>query len=156
MSEAVLFHGGVPGLWVGDVLLPNMAHARFVDGCAECEAHKRGESVFDPLTPSDWVYATSDREYARYYASRAVKGTLYRVRLEGETERSTEDPFPTWRARRAIVLGVPERNITMTMKQRRCLFLRWGGTSEEFDAMIAKMTSPVRTGRAPLGEGRER
>lgn len=139
MSEpAVLFHGGAAGLRPGDVIVPGMAEHRFVDGCEICAAHARGESTtLDPLTPHDWVYATTDRPYARYYASRAVKGTLYRVRLEGDIEQSTEDEFPTWRARRGVVVSVLERRVQLTMRERRRLFIRWGGTPREFNEMLA-------------------
>jgi len=148
-APGVLFHGGVPGLWVGDVIVPNMAEHRYVDGCAHCEAQRAGgETEIDPPTPPDWVYATSDLLYARYYASRAVRGTLYRVRLEGDIEPSTEDPFPTWRARRAVVVRVPERNVTLTWPERRRLFVRWGGTSEEFDAMVRSTLTARSTRKA--------
>ena len=133
-----LYHGGVPGLWVGDEILPGMARHRYVEGCPCCEAQARGEHTgIDPPTPEGWVYATSDKEYARFYASRAVNGTLYRVQLVGDVEPSSEDHFPTWRARKAVVLGVLNQNVTLTHGQRRRLFLRWGGSPEEFAAMVA-------------------
>lgn len=138
-----LYHGGVGGLWAGDVLVPGMSHARHVDGCAQCEAQASGKFVrgFDPPTPPAWVYATTDRDYARYYASRAVRGNLYEVELEGDVEESVEDPFPTWRGRRAVVLRVPELKITLSMKQRKKLWRRWGGTPEEFDQIVRSLVS---------------
>ena len=141
-TTPVLYHGGVAGYWIGDLLTPNNAEHRYVDGCQHCAAQREGRFlVLDPPTPPDWVYATSDREYARFYASRAVRGSLYRVRLEGDVEPSIEDPFPTWRGRRAIILGVPEIRVTLTMRQRRKLWCRWGGTPEEFDQMIRNFYS---------------
>lgn len=136
---AKLYHGGVGGLWVGGVIEPDNAHMRHVEGCQQCAAQAAGVFVkgFDPPTPERWVYATTDREYARYYASRAVRGNLYVVALVGDVEESVEDPFPTWRGRQAVVRRVPEQSITLTMRQRRKLFLRWGGTAGEFDQMIA-------------------
>lgn len=136
-----LYHGGVAGLWVGAVIEPNMADHRYVDGCPQCAAHADGVHIhgYDPPTPEDWVYATTDREYARYYASRAVRGSLYVVNLEGDVEKSIEDPFPTWRGRRAIILRVPETKIVLTMKQRRKLFVRWGGTTEEFALLVSRI-----------------
>lgn len=146
MAPDVLYHGGVGGHWRGGVILPNMAAHRYVDGCAECAAQAAGKASghMDPPTPPDWVYATADREYSRYYASRAMGGWLYKVRLEGDVGPSAEDPpqFPTWRGRRAVVLGVPERNITLTMAQRRRLYVRWGGTPEEFAEMVASVRAP--------------
>lgn len=139
-----LFHGGAPGLSVGDVIVPGMAEARYVDGCPDCEAHKAGHHgplSGDPATPPEWVYASEDRQYARYYASRAVKGWLYGVRLDGEVERSAEDPpeFKSWRGRRAVVTSVLERAVVLTMRERRRLFVRWGGTRREFDEMIGDL-----------------
>jgi len=66
-----LYHVGVAGLAVGSVVLPNMAGHRHVEGCKQCEAQRDGTWVqgTDPGTPANWVYATSDRPYARYYAS---------------------------------------------------------------------------------------
>lgn len=140
MKATVLYHGGVAGFWCGDVLVPNMAEHRFVPGCEHCEAQRDGAATaIDPPTPPNWIYATSDREYARYYASRVVGGTLYRVQLEGDVEPSTEDPFPTWRGRRATIVGVPERHITLTMGQRRRLWIRWGGDETGFANMVASL-----------------
>lgn len=138
----LLFHGGVAGLRCGDRILPNMAEHRYVEGCAHCDAQRDGvaSSGFDPATPEGWVYASSDREYARYYASRAVGGTLYRVRLEGDVEPSLEDPFPSWRGRSAVVVEVLATKVQLTNSQRLRLFLRWGGTEAEFKAMVDTMT----------------
>ena len=141
----ILFHGGVRGFWPPQILRPDMAHHRFVDGCPDCELHKHGLSRpgGDPATPHGWIYATSDRDYARWYASRAVKGWLYEVELRGEHELSTEDPpqFQTWRARDLIVRHVLEKNVVLTMDERQRLFIRWGGTAEEFEQMINELRS---------------
>lgn len=140
MKPLVLWHGGVGGLWRGGIIKPDMAEHRYVEGCPHCEAQRTGTWApgEDPGTPSGFVYATSDREYARYYASRAVRGTLYRVEL-ADAELSNEDKFPSWRGSSARVLEVRERNITLTWAQRRRLFLRWGGTDAEFDAMVTQV-----------------
>ena len=142
-----LFHGGAPGLHPGDVIRPGMAASRYVDGCPDCEAHKAGHHgplSGDPATPEEWVYASEDRQYARYYASRAVKGWLYSVELRGEVARSPEDPeqFGSWRAREAVVLAVYECSVRLTMKERRRLFIRWGGTEREFAEMVSAIASP--------------
>ena len=136
-----LFHGGVGDLWSGHIIKPDMAHARYVDNCPQCEAQRAEVIVagFDPPTPHGFVYATLDREYARYYASRAIRGWLYEVELIGEIEESTEDPFPTWRSPSAKVLRVLEKRITLTMDERQRLFIRWGGTKGEFNAMVLNL-----------------
>jgi hypothetical protein len=135
-TKRKLYHGGVAGMRRGDLILPGMAEHRYVPGCPHCEAQRSGETTVDPPTPPDWVYATHDWLYARYYASRAVRGTLYSVELIGDVESSTEDLIPTLRARSARVLRVLERRIVLTMHERRSLFLRLGGTDSEFDEMV--------------------
>lgn len=137
-----LYHGGIGDLWKGSLLLPDMASRRLHDGCAQCEAHRHGLNIdgFDPSTPHGFVYATSDIEYARYYASRAGNGWLYEVALLPPVEESTEDPFPTWRAPQARIVRVLEKRITLTMQQRRALFIRWGGSEEEFRRMISDLS----------------
>lgn len=138
-GTGLLWHGGAKGLIRGDTIDPDMAHTRYVEGCACCEDHKRREKTVDPATPDGWVYATSHRLYGRYYASRAVGGDLYKVRLKGEIEQSTEDHFPTWRARAAVVEKVVARNIILSMRERRNLFLKWGGTIGEFENMVVSV-----------------
>ena len=141
MSERILFHGGMPGLRVGSVVVPDMQKCRLIDGCPTCAAQAANINAGDPSTPSGWVYACADRPYARYYASRAVGGTLYRVRLEGDIESATEDPpqFHAFRARRAVVVSVLENNIILTMPERLKLWKRWGGNEAEFEAMVASV-----------------
>jgi hypothetical protein len=145
MRHDLLFHGGVAGRKVGDVLLPNMAEHRYVEGCPCCASQRMGQGP-DPATPSDWVYGCADRPYARYYASRALGGSLYRVRLEGDVERSVEDPDWSWtyRGRRAVVVAVVERNVVLTMQERQKLFIRWGGTHKEFGAMVESVLQQAR------------
>lgn len=136
-NRQLLWHGGVAGLRRGDILHPGMEQ-RCIEGCPICDAHRAGDNhVFDPSTPAGWVYATSSRIYGRFHASKAFKGDLYRVRLLGAVERSREDlHFPTWRAPEARIEKVVERRVILTMKQRRHLFHRWGGSDREFDAMV--------------------
>lgn len=135
-EPTMLFHGGMPELWRGTIIKPDMAHVRYVDNCPQCKAQKQGQFGLDPPTPHGYVYATTDRDYARYYASRAVKGWLYQVELLGDPEKSDEDYFPTWRSTGAKVIKVLEKRITLTMVERQRLFIRWGGTEGEFKAML--------------------
>jgi hypothetical protein len=132
-----LFHGGVAGLRPGELIVPHPP--RSVDGCAVCAARGRREDyvvpglgVVDPPTARpDRVYVTSDREYARYYASAAWLGDLYVVRLVGEVEESDEDPFASWCAEAAEVVSVYSRCVQLTMAQRRRLYARWGVADAE-------------------------
>lgn len=126
------FHGGVPGLTVGDRIVPHPPHV--VDGCQVCAARAAGQQPvvaglgnIDPVTDRpDRVYVTTDREYARFYASRYWLGDLYTVRPDDPLEPSDEDLFPTWCAPAATVTGIVSRAVRLTDRQRRALVRRWG------------------------------
>lgn len=131
-----LWHGGKPGLRVGDLLVPGERH--YVDGCAVCEAKRRGENyrvagaVVDPINRhEDRVYVTSDREYARFYASKYPRGDLYTVEPVGElVDVGSEDPFPTWAVESARVVSVYDTYVCLTRGQRRTLLNRWRKVDE--------------------------
>jgi hypothetical protein len=119
------FHGGKPGLDPGDVLVPGPPN--FLDDCPICQEVKAGRSTpFEQPTGSpDRLYITSDKEYARFYASKYPRGSLYVVEPLGELEPSTEDRFPTWKVLEARVRSVYDRCVVLTASQRRVLFRRW-------------------------------
>ncbi|MFD6935293.1 hypothetical protein ACFWAP_03925 [Streptomyces goshikiensis] len=150
-----LFHGGVPGLKVGDLVEPSPP--RHVVGCAVCAARARGEdyvvpdlgSIDPPTGRPDRVYFTSDREYGRFYASLAWRGDLYVVEPVGDIEPSTEDYFPTWCAPAARVLSVYTRAVQLTMPERRRLYRRWGGL-QAVSAVKARFAA--QTEKAALSE----
>jgi len=133
MSDGLLFwHGGVPGLRAGDLILPG--HERkHLDGCVFCEARAAQASggpkpALDALSERpDRVYATTHRLYARYYASLFGRGDLYRVRAQddAELERSWEDYVPTWTARAWLVVAVVDRAVMLTWPERRRLVREW-------------------------------
>lgn len=129
-TDTRYWHGGAPGLKPGELLEPG--HNRTVDGCAICEARVSGltatiagHAIDPPTGRPTHVYITSDREYARFYASMARFGDLYRVEPVGVLEPSTEDPFPTWTTTAARVLAVYDRAVRLTPQQRRRLMRRW-------------------------------
>lgn len=126
MSDLRLWHGGMPGLRVGEVLLPG--HARKThEGCAVCEARANGQHAgIDPPSARAAVYITNSKEYARYYASLYGRGDLYTVEPVGPVELSREDHFPTWTCGAARVVGVYQRAILLTWTQRRALWRLWG------------------------------
>lgn len=133
MSPTTRFwHGGVPGLRPGDLITPG--HERvFHDGCVYCAARRDGNAVvapggelIDPPTGRpDRVYITSDRDYARFYASLYGRGDLYRVEPVGDLERSTEDRFDSWCVEAARVLAAVDWAVRLTPGQRRSLQRRW-------------------------------
>jgi hypothetical protein len=132
-----LFHGGVPGLKPGDVLVPGRRH--YEDGCPVCTEKARGVNAtlggiaIDPVNQhEDRVYVTSDREYARFYASKYPMGDLYVVAPLGEQlDVGSEDPFLTWAVASARVVSVYERTVRLTHRQRVTLLERWRRVDQE-------------------------
>ncbi|WP_326646599.1 hypothetical protein OG884_18390 [Streptosporangium sp. NBC_01755] len=127
----------------GDLVVPGRPH--FVDGCDVCDAHKAGQShEVDPLTVhQDRIYITTDREYARFYASKYPRGDLYTVDPVGELVPSQEDHFPTWHVAEARVHGVYDRYVQLTWKQRRTLMRRWERADREVWFARLASTSPA-------------
>lgn len=134
MSDSRLWHGGIAGLNPGDLILPG--HSRRIhDGCAICEARARGEHAgIDPPSAKVAVYITSDKEYARHYASLWGYGDLYTVEPVGPVEVSNEDHFPSWTCEAARVVKVYQRAVLLTWTQRRALFKRWTVADAEAEA----------------------
>jgi hypothetical protein len=149
----VLYHGGIKGKNVGDILVPAPPHQD--DGCPICEARAKGRhftvrqarawalsmgekgrpmlralegadpnSTIDPPTPEQSVYSTESFEYARWYAARS-RGDLYRVEPIGDAVRSTEDPFPTWKSQTLKVVSVVERSVFLDRRDRRSIQRLW-------------------------------
>lgn len=122
------FHGGVRDLRIGDLITPG--HDRKMhDGCPWCEARARGEAfagIDAPSVHTDRVYFTTERLYAKHYASLWGRGDLYRVEPVGKVERSTEDSIETFMTPALRVVGVYERAVLLTMSERRRLFRLWG------------------------------
>ncbi len=99
-SVSLLFHGGAPGLQVGDLLRAN------------------------PI--GSYVFLTPDRQYARYFAGVCDHGDLYIAEPIGKLEKSMmADPFPAFCAREARIVAVPERSVALRPTERRKLFARW-------------------------------
>lgn len=135
MSDSRLWHGGKPGLTPGQVLLPG--HSRRIhEGCAFCAAREAGGTVagIDPPSAKHAVYVTSDKEYARHYASLYGYGDLYTVEPVGERAVSDEDHFPTWACDSARVVAVYQRAVRLTWSQRRALYRRWEVADREHEA----------------------
>ena len=124
-TDVRYWHGGIPGLRPGDLIVPSAPN--YLDNCPICQAKRAGiNTPLDPLTVHpDSVYLTTDREYARFYASKFPRGDLYRVEPVGEPVASDEDRFPTWRAPSARVAAVLDRCVTLTHRQRATLLNRW-------------------------------
>jgi len=146
-----LFHGGVAGLAIADLLEPGHTRDNRHPGCPVCEARARGEtyrvggrSMDPPSSRPDRVYLTTERLYALFHASLYGRGDLYIAEPIGAVDPSTEDPFPAFYAESARVIAVPQRAVVLRQSERRKLYLAWGKSegrskrvaSEEFERLI--------------------
>jgi len=126
-TDIRLWHGGIPGLKIGDILIGG--HERnTLDGCPMCEARKSGAALLGLDPPSEHpnkVYITNEREYARFHASLYGRGDLYVVEPIGETVPSTEDNIPTLLVDEARIVGVYDRAVLLSWTQRRRLMRIW-------------------------------
>lgn len=142
MSTPTLFHGGIAGLRVGDIIEPG--HARKTrDGCPYCEARERGEAhqgLDGPSQRPDRVYATEHRLYAKQFASLWGRGDLYRVSPIGACERSTEDTIPSWCAEQYRVEAVLDRAVQLTNTERRRLIREWTVFDDQHAARQAQLS----------------
>lgn len=131
-----LWHGGIPGLRVGDIIKPG--HGRRVhEGCPWCMAREEGKAhlgIDGPSRHPDRVYATTHRLYAKHYASLWGRGDLYRVEPVGDLEPSTEDSIEAYTAPAFRVIAVYERAVLLSMTERRRLFREWAAAD---DAKVA-------------------
>ncbi len=122
-----LFHGGIPDLRAGDLIEPG--HERRVHaGCPWCTARAAGGSflgIDGPSERTDRVYATSNRLYAKHYASLWGRGDLYRVSPVGELEPSTEDSIESFTAPAWRVESILDRAVLLTDSERRRLSREW-------------------------------
>lgn len=141
------YHGGHPGLWPGDEILPQGPGrlARHHDGCAVCDAQAAGQATsIDPATGRpDRVYVTTDWLYAKYYASRYGRGDLYVVRPAADLEASPEDLLDARTCSSAVVVEVLARAVTLTHAERRHLWNRWPTTPGERPMSYREMCALV-------------
>ena len=112
-----LYLGGAPGFKPGDLIEPHPS--KHVDGCAWCA------SGADDSHAPDRVFGTTFRLYAKFYASKYVRGWLYIVEPEGELEPSTADPFECYSAPAMRVVKVSERAVELNPSERRHLWKEW-------------------------------
>lgn len=120
-----LYHGGAPGLRVGDILDPH--HDRPIhDGCETCranaEAAKAGhgyDGTDGPTHIKTHVYATPAKWYAKLHASLYGYGDLYRVEPIGILQVSTEDDVETIMAPTMRIVAVADRAVRLSNRERR-------------------------------------
>ncbi len=157
----ILYHGGHPGLDVGELLVPSAPHVE--DGCPICAARVSGKlytvrqarawalsmgeagvpmlralegadpnAPVDPPSEARAVYLTTHRLYATWYAARS-RGDLYRVAPLGGLVRSESDHFPSFIAPAARVLEVLRRGVFLKRAERRELGREWRKADERVD-----------------------
>lgn len=150
----VYYHGGVPKLHVGDLVVPSPPH--MTDGCYLCVARSEGRTVtvgeyravvqgygvkgeallrmlegepddasMDPPNQRPGVYITTSTEYATWFAARSGHGDLYQVKPIGPMEASDEDHIPSFIVGSARVVKVLRRTVWLTRKERRHLQRMW-------------------------------
>lgn len=135
MPSTRLWHGGAPGLRVGDVLYPDPSRtAHLVDGCPTCEARRAGEQLATDNNDASLVYVTTDREYARIYAAGWPRGDLYRVEVDELPDVQSPDPVPSWGVRAARIAAVYDRCVSLTPAQIRRLLRRTGSARQPAEA----------------------
>jgi len=151
-KRTMYYHGGTPDLHIGDTIQPGQeGNRRHVEGCPICAARNIGNSpAVDPIPNHDGVYVTTDREYGRYYASLAHRGTLYVVEPVGELILSAEDRFPTYICQEARVTGIYQRQVQLTDSQRRRLLARWIEADARADGWLDRWQSMSVAGRRNL------
>jgi len=127
-----LYHGGRPGLRVGQIITSDMGGRPEVDGCPICRQRAEQQSgggaapIIDPIPAHPGhVYATPHRLYARHYASLWGRGWVYTVAPEGEVTPSAEDSIESYRAPGWRVTSVLERAVLLTWSERRRLLREW-------------------------------
>lgn len=142
MSRTALYHGGAPGFRAGDIITPHPT--KHLEGCQWCA------SGADDNHAPDFVFATAERLYAKYYASKYGKGWLYIVTPESEMEPSQFDPFETYQARVFRVASVSERAVLLTMGERKRLQRLWKAD----DAALGRLGDWLTERRLEVEHGR--
>ena len=103
------WHGGVPGLRVGDRLLPPS-----VTG-TDRNLHQYSKEFAPGVQDGAKVYVTTDRNAAKAFAALYPKGALYRVRPEGEMTVDPDAPDGTsFACESATVEAVYDRLVNLS------------------------------------------
>ena len=124
---SVLYHGGVPGLKPGDLIQPGHSRDNSHDDCPICRKRRElGAAAPEGTQHPETVYATTDRLYAKSYASLYGRGDVYQVEPIGPLTPTTDegDPAGSYRCPLLKVKRVVDTRVTLTMKERRRLARR--------------------------------
>lgn len=125
---SILYHGGVPGLKPGDLIQPGHSRDDIHDDCPICRQRRElGEDAPEGTRHPENVYCTTDRLYAKLYASMVGQGDVYQVEPVGPLTPSTDegDPEGCYRCPALRVKRIVDVRVTLTMKERRRLARRY-------------------------------
>ena len=123
MVDGRMWHGGLAGLTVGELLLPpaTTGNARQATGRDRIAREHPGLNL-NAVTPDDldpgWVHFTPHRNVALAYAGAAARdfgaGALYVVEPVGEVETDPDMPVQCLRARSATIVTVYDPHVTIS------------------------------------------
>jgi hypothetical protein len=148
-----LYHGGVPGLSIGDAIEPGFER-RSHPGCPWCEARARGESyngIDGPSAHTDMVYASFDRLYAKHYASLWGRGDLYRVEAVGPVLPSLEDSMLSVCTPALRVAAILDRAVLLTPTERRRLQREWRDADAAWPERRERFVAALQSVAGPAG-----
>jgi len=120
------YHGGAPDLKSGQLIVPQPPNEgrHLLDGCPICEARKAGKPLPDDDLDPTLIYVTTDREYARIYASGYPMGALYVVEPVGVLTPSP-DPVPSFGCSAARIKTVYDACVRLSPAQIRRALRRY-------------------------------
>lgn len=133
--SARYWHGGVPGLTVGDRLLPPIAHGGSLGPTNDAIRGQFGPDEY----PSDpgLVYVTGNRLLAASYASQYPAGDVYEVRPDVPLSADPDNEAGlSFTCSAATVVGVCERAVRWSqtrMIRVQSRTIRWADGSPVYD-----------------------
>ncbi|MFC3454047.1 hypothetical protein [Amycolatopsis speibonae] len=101
MADTRLWHGGFPGLNVGDLILPPTG-----SGTTRILTAPEGAHVPPGHVRRDRVHLTTERAAAKAYAAAYPDGALYVAEPVGDTEPDPDAPDRSIRCEQARVVAV--------------------------------------------------
>lgn len=106
------FHGGIPGLNVGDMILPPS-----VTGTTRDMADELTQLAAPHLIRPDMVYATTVQDVARGFAAMHPDGALYRVEMVGDVQPDPDMPVTSVMGPSARVVEVVKARVILAHRR---------------------------------------
>lgn len=112
MTDSTWYHGGVPGLEVGERILPPDTTG------ATTRLSRFAESIGAPHgTRTDVVYLASNPEHARAFAALYPDGALYAVEPESDVEPDPDAPEVASMTTSAVITAVLYKRVTFAHRR---------------------------------------